>query len=242
MTDQALIDAASELRAREGLLRRATHDLRTPLGALLTWLKILRADPSGPQSGTAVEMTERAARQLGSIVSAIEDAQLLMTGALQLRRESVDLVAAVGSAVASARAMAASRKLTVELVPASASVLVDGDAERLGRVLERLVADVIVLTSSSGCVQIDVDSSGRNGRVNMRCKGLALAPALGQALVAGPEWPELAGPGGQVALDFAMAARLIALHDGDLRATEGSGETTIELRLPLAPTRGVASA
>jgi signal transduction histidine kinase len=242
MPDQALVDVSPELRARDGLLRRATHDLRTPLGALLTWVKVLRADPSGPQSGSAVEMTERAARQLCSIVSAIEDAQLLMTGTLELRRESIDLVAAVGSALDSARAMATSRKLTVELAPAGASILVEADAERVGRVLERLIADVIVLTPSAGRVQIEVDSSGRSGRVQLRCTGLVLAAPLRQALEGGPEWPALAGPGGQVALDFAMALRLIELHGGALRTTEGSSELTIELRLPLARTQDAARA
>jgi signal transduction histidine kinase len=242
MSDPTIGDATHELRARDGLLRRATHDLRTPLGALLMWLKILRADPSGPQSGNAVDMTERAARQLGSIVSAIEDAQLLMTGTLELRVESVDLVAAAGSALDSARAMAASRKLAVELAPSGATILVDGDAERLGRVLERLIADVIVLTPSSGSVRIDVDSSGSMGRVALRCKGLVLTVPLRQALVASPEWPALAGPGGQVALDFTMASRLIELHGGDLRAADGSDEMTIELRLPRARAHGSARA
>jgi nitrogen-specific signal transduction histidine kinase len=103
------------------------------------------------------------------------------------------------------------------------------------------VADVVVLTRASGSVHIGVDSEASSARVSIRCQGLNLPETLRKALAVGPEWPALSGPSGQIALNFAIACRLVALHGGEIRGGASSAGTThIEVHLPLARGHGTA--
>ena len=211
------------VRARDDLLARAAHDVRTPLASILTWLRVLRAETLGPQGSQAVAMAERAARELGQIVAGLEDAHQLMAGSLQLRRLPVDMVAVVSSVVEATRPAAAARSLPLESSVKGSSIHVRGDAERLQHVLSRLLLNAVVLTSPGGRIDLSLDADAAEARVAIRCLGLGFTPAHLEAMVPDAEWPCLAGPGGQVALDLAVACRVLALHAGALR-TDALGE------------------
>lgn len=229
--------ASAELRARDELLARAGHDLRTPLGSLVTWLHVLSRDPAGPQSATALDMLARSSRDLGQLLNGLDDARQLMTGTLELQRLPLDLQATLARSLERAAAVAEARGLALELgPPGSARVL--GDAARLERALGRLLLHVATLTDPSGALRVRLVCAGREAHVSLACKGLQLSAQLTEALGDRDAWPSLSGPGGQAALDFAVASRLALLHGGDVRlASDGRGgsETQIRVALPLEP-------
>jgi len=229
-------DANGDVRARDELIARAGHDLRTPLAAVLTWLQVLRAEVAGDQTSRAVGMAERAARELGQIVSGFEDAHRLMTGTLTVQQLPVDLVAVVHSAVEAVVPAAEARGLSLECATPHSRALLKGDDHRLNHSLNRLVSAAVVLTPPGGQIRVSLESRASEARVRVRCVGLRLEPALRQALVAGPEWPSLTGPTGQLALDFAVACRTVALHGGQLEAESLTGDegTEISVSLPLS--------
>jgi len=230
-------DSTAEVRARDELIARAGHDLRTPLASILTWLRVLRGEALGPQGSQAVAMAERAARELGQIVGGLEDAQQLMAGSLEVRQLPVDLVAVVRSAVEAVLPAAEARGLPLEASVGGPSVLLRGDGDRLNHALNRLLLNAAILMAPGGRIAVSLDADASEARLRIQCVGLGLSPALRQAMVAGPEWPALGGPAGQVALDFAVACRIVALHGGCLRAdalTDGQG-LLISVTLPVAP-------
>jgi len=229
-------EASADIRARDELIARAGHDLRTPLAAVLTWLRTLRGEAASAQTLRALEMAERAARELGQILNGVEDAQQLMAGTLQVRKLPVDLVTVVRSAVDSVAPTAEARGLTLECLVARPGVLLRGDGDRLNHALSRVLLAAVVLTSARGGIRVSLEAQASEARVSIRCGGLKLPPALREALVLGPEWPSLAGPGGQVALDLAVACRIVALHGGRITAEAlGDGQgMDLTVTLPLS--------
>ena len=41
------VEVSADVRARDELIARLAHEARTPIGAILTWLELLKAHPAG---------------------------------------------------------------------------------------------------------------------------------------------------------------------------------------------------
>ncbi len=105
-------------RLKSALLSSISHDLRTPLAAVLGALTSLRrdeaiADPEARAEllDTAQEETERLSRFVGNLL----DITRLEAGALEVKRDPVDLAEIVGSALRRARKLLAGRKVEIDL-------------------------------------------------------------------------------------------------------------------------------
>jgi len=105
-------------RLRSALLTSISHDLRTPLASVLGALSSLRRDETlrDPEArnellDTAQEEAERLNRFVGNLL----DITRLEAGALEVKRDAVDLADVVGSATRRARKLLAERKVKIEI-------------------------------------------------------------------------------------------------------------------------------
>ncbi|MFD1950944.1 DUF4118 domain-containing protein [Sphingomonas arantia] len=83
-------------RLRAALLSSVSHDLRTPLTAILAAASELRADPATP---AALDTIDDEARRLNRFVANLLDMARVEAGALAAAAEPTDLTDAIGSAV-----------------------------------------------------------------------------------------------------------------------------------------------
>ena len=132
-------------RLRESLTQMIVHDLKNPIAAILPWLQViyeddLPADEARKYLGFAIDECEYLLRM-------IEDmnvvGRLQHEGRLELVVEPLDLAALVGESVRRLRGRA--RESGMELVQSPVGPLppVQGDASKLRRVLENLIANAI---------------------------------------------------------------------------------------------------
>jgi two-component system, OmpR family, sensor histidine kinase KdpD len=105
-------------RLRSALLTSISHDLRTPLASVLAALGSLRRDDTieDPEArnellDTAQEEAERLNRFLGNLL----DITRLEAGALEIKRDAVDLADIIGSAVRRARKLLGARTIKVDV-------------------------------------------------------------------------------------------------------------------------------
>ena len=230
------VEVSADVRARDELIARLAHEARTPIGAILTWLELLKAHPAGsPQATRAIHMAERSARELNEIVTGAEDAQRVMAGTIELQMAALDLGGLLRSVVERVTPAAQAREVALDCETPAERRQVLCDAARLRYVFTRLLAHCVGL-SAPGRVQVRLQDERSGVRVDLVCSALTLSHALREALHDAHEWPSLAGPLGQAVLDFALARRVVALHGGGIEAESlnGSG-TIISVTLPLAP-------
>jgi two-component system sensor histidine kinase KdpD len=117
--DRARLEAETE-RLRAALLTSISHDLRTPLAAILGAATSLESygallDPATRKDllRTIQDEAERLNRFVGNLL----DMTRLESGALAPRREPADLGEVIGSALARAGKVLADRHITLELAP-----------------------------------------------------------------------------------------------------------------------------
>ena len=135
----AATNAESE-RLRTALLSSISHDLRTPLAAILgsaTSLKALGDKMPAADRGDLLSTIEEEAERLTRFVSNILDMTKLEAGVLQIRREPVEVGGIVTSAIERVRKARPTRG--IELAVAPNTSLAQADPALLEQVLVNLL-------------------------------------------------------------------------------------------------------
>jgi len=138
IAQQAVVQMESE-RLRNTLLAAISHDVRTPLTALIGLAESLqRSTPplAGPQAGMAQAMTQQA-RQLSALVTNLLDMARLQNGGVSLHNEWQSVEEVVGSAIRAAQP--ALQGLAVATAIQPDLPLVEFDAVLMERVLVNLL-------------------------------------------------------------------------------------------------------
>jgi len=219
----ALTKVAAEVRLRDELISRLTHEARTPVSAILTWLEVLKSEAAiPPQAVRAIAMAQRSTRELTEILSGAEDAQQVMAGTIELQMTPLDLAGLVRSVVDRVLPAAQARSITLDCETANPGRPTQGDEARLRHSFTRILAHCVGL-SGPGPMQVRLLDQGTDVRVEVLGLALTLSDSLREALQDDGEWPSIAGPRGQAVLDFAVACRIVALHGGRLEAESMNG-------------------
>ncbi|WP_198321114.1 hybrid sensor histidine kinase/response regulator [Azohydromonas aeria] len=176
--ERARVQAAqARHEAQAQLLSRASHEMRTPLNAVLGFSQLLRTTPAGedPTAQRYVGFIEDAGRQLLALVEDLLDLQQAQAQQLALRLEPVALDAAVRSALAplAARAQARRIHLHADVAP---QLRVRADASRLHKVLSNLADNAIKFGCEGGAVWVQAQPRGGRVRITVADNGPGIEP------------------------------------------------------------------
>jgi len=234
IAQQALVEMESE-RLRNALLAAISHDVRTPLTALIGLAESLRQARLAPAAAETAEHIAQQARSLAHLVNNLLDMARLQSGSVNLRLEWQSLEEVVGSALRSAATQLQDRKVVVQLPPDLP--LVEFDAVLIERVLVNLLENAVKYGGPP--VEITARAEPAHLRVTVRDHGPGLPAAVtGHEEVLFEKFtrgqPESATPG--VGLGLAICKAVIDAHRGTLRAGNApGGGAEFSFRLPRRP-------
>jgi len=240
---QALADrdaAQRTSRAKSELLSRASHELRTPMNAVLgfTQLMQLRADELPPWASEAVRQLRSAGTHLLAMIDDLLDLGAVEAGSVPLRLASVPVDGVVDAVVELMQPQAAAAAVTLgRWSPCGLNVL--ADATRLRQVLLNLVGNAIKYHGAGGRVELLLEPpQGTSPLVGIvvRDDGPGIAPERQHQLF--QPFNRLGAQGGAVpghGLGLVISRQLAEAMHGllELRSTPGVGTEAV-LRLPLA--------
>jgi len=222
IAQQALIHMESE-RLRNSLLSALSHDLRTPLAALVGLAESLTmAGPtlSGAQHETAQAIADEA-RRMGALVNNLLEMARIESGEVKLRRQWQSLQEVVGSALKAAQPALAKHRVEVD-VPGDLP-LVEFDATLIERVLYNLVENASKYTPPGTVITIAAEVAGDTVAVSVSDTGPGIAKGQEEAIfdkfTRGAR--ESATPG--VGLGLAISRAIIQAHQGRIWAERGAG-------------------
>jgi two-component system, OmpR family, sensor histidine kinase KdpD len=221
-------------RLRNSLLSALSHDLRTPLTALMglaEYLTIIKPELSGEQRDVAVSIRDEAQR-MTALVNNLLDMGRLQTGEVKLNRQWQPLEEVVGTTLALANPLLAGHSITVNL-PADLPLL-EFDAVLMERVLFNILENAQKYTPPGSAVQITATVKDENLEMAVDDNGPGLPAGMEEEIfkkfTRGQK--ESATPG--VGLGLAICRAIIEAHHGRIWAEKSAlGGARFVFTLPL---------
>jgi signal transduction histidine kinase len=163
---------------RAGFLAAVSHELRSPLNAILGFADILMTEVDGPLTPNAREAVEQirgSGQHLAGLISDILEFASLESGQLKLARGPVDLTLLAAEVVREAGVVVGSRPVGVR-VEGEPGVVANVDPRRARQVFTNLVGNAVKFTQR-GEVVVRVGREGRYARVSVTDTGPGISAA-----------------------------------------------------------------
>lgn len=233
--DRAEADAANAAKSR--FLAQVSHELRTPLNAILGLGHAELALNPTPETKARMGILVQSAENLTLILDDILDMSAIQAGAMPIRINRADPVAAISSMVALYRPGFASKGLDLQIylendLPRSALF----DPQRLRQCLGNLMSNALKYTTA-GSVSIKAYCTRPDMlAIEVSDTGPGIAPALREAVFA----PFHRGPGFEpgTGLGLAISRALARQMGGDLvlQPTETGAKFLLSLKIEASAT------
>ncbi|MBL0147381.1 MAG: DUF4118 domain-containing protein [Ideonella sp.] len=242
VAQHATVQMESE-RLRNSLLAALSHDLRTPLAALVGTAEMLaRSQPalSAQQYEMATGIGEKSLR-MADMVTNLLDMARIQSGEMRVRVEWQSIEEIIGSALKSAQGALGQRVLSVKIDPGVS--LVQCDAVLIERVLANLLENAGKYTPAQSPVEILVRAVDDELRCSVRDHGPGVAKGLEEVIFEKftRGHAESATPG--VGLGLAICRAIVEAHRGRIwiEPTHPQGATfTFSLPLGTPPAMDMA--
>jgi PAS domain S-box-containing protein len=240
--DQVLQERNVELLGAKALAERAnssksdflssmSHELRSPLNAILGFAQLMQTDvpaPTGDQKESIGQILQ-AGRHLLKLINEILDLARIESGKLALSLEPVLLDEILDECQGMVDGLAQKRGIRISFVRFDAPCHVHADRTRLKQVLINLLSNAIKYNHDNGTVKVTCDA-GRPGRVRLRIEdtgaGLS-AEKLAQMFQPFNRLGQEAGAEEGTGIGLVVAKQLVELMGGTIgvESTVGAGST-----------------
>jgi signal transduction histidine kinase/ActR/RegA family two-component response regulator len=237
---RAAAEAAS--RAKDEFLATLSHELRTPINAILGWGQMLqRGAVSADRTAHALDAIVRNAAAQVRLIEDLLDLSRITSGRLRLDVETVDVASVVSAAVATVEPAAQAKGVRLQTVLDDGGALVYGDRQRLQQAVWNLLSNAVKFTARGGRVHVRVLRINSHLEIVVGDTGQGIAPDVLPYVfdrfrqgAAGSTRPQ-AGLG----LGLAIVRHIVELHGGTVdAASDGPGTgATFSISLPLSVAR-----
>jgi signal transduction histidine kinase/ActR/RegA family two-component response regulator len=172
--------AEARSRAKTELLAQVSHEMRTPMNAVLGFCDILARSPLEPQQAHYVEVLGHAGRQAFALINDLLDNARIESGRMELLALPFNLVELVDLQLELLRERAQSQGLWLRVFARpEATGWVLGDPQRVAQIVTNLVGNAIKFTKVGGVsVELSRASEDLGGRIviSVQDSGIGIAP------------------------------------------------------------------
>jgi PAS domain S-box-containing protein len=161
------LEAERASRAKSDFLSRMSHDLRTPLNAVLGYAQVLAMDTLSDEQADSLRQILKGGSHVLELINEVLDIARIEAGHLSLSREPVAVADVVPPVVELARPLGSARGIDVTFdAGPCARLYVSADRQRLRQVLLNLVSNGVKYNRDNGSVH--VTCAAASGRVRIQ--------------------------------------------------------------------------
>lgn len=246
--DATFHSAAAQIEAAKRMRQEATamitHDLKTPLQSVRSFLEMLANGKFGEVNERGVKLlsaSQRSSQHMLDLINSVLELEKLRSGHLQLQTEPLELSSLLDKCLESIKVLADGKQIALTSDYGEfKSALVEGDAFWLEQVFVNVLSNAIKFSPGNSTVSLRIEKIDNSLEVLITDQGVGI-PAEDLKLIFERfhrAQSSALTPG--TGLGLPIAKELIELHHGSIKAESDLGKgSTFSIRLPLADSPGV---
>jgi len=224
-------------RSKDEFLSVISHELRSPLNAILGWNRILALKcGSDPEVAAITPRIEQSAKAQLKMVNDLLDLGRVSTGKLKVESRPTQLARVARHAIDVTRPAAAAKGIEILTRFAPGAGEVRADPDRLQQVIGNLLSNAVKFTSSGGRITVGLREDGAVTELTVEDTGQGIGPELLPHIFdrfrQGDNSSTRQASG--LGLGLTLVREIVALHGGSVSAHSagrGAGATFV-VRLP----------
>lgn len=215
--------AETATRTKDEFIATVSHELRSPLNAVVGWTEVLLRDPNiSDKQKSGLEVILRNAKAQAKMIDDLLDISSVLKGRMRLEAQTVDLSEVIDMAVLTVQPMVDSKgiELRHKSAPSSPSV---GDPARLQQVLWNLLINAVKFTDKGGYVEVSLVRDRNDYLIVVEDSGRGIAAEFLPFVF--ERFKQETTPSqhtGGLGLGLAITRELVELHGGTI-AVESRG-------------------
>ncbi len=233
---RAQAERMSELK--DQFLATLSHELRTPMGAILGWVQVIGSRRmSEPELARALEVIERNARSQARLIEDMLDIARITSGQVRLEVQNFELAGVIDAALETVRPAAEAKAIQLERQVEGDVGLIVGDPSRLQQVIWNLLSNSIKFTPKGGRVVLASRRTDAEMELTVADTGIGIRPEFLPFVF--DRFRQADGSPtrrhGGLGLGLAITKHLVELHGGSVRVeSEGEGHgASFTVHLPM---------
>lgn len=217
-------------RAKDEFLANLSHELRTPMTAILGWAHLLQIGDLEPdQVSLGLQTIRQSGEAQAKLIDDLLDVSRIITGKLHVNPAPVRLSDIARGAIAAIGPAADAKRHRMEVDIHSNDTIVVGDAARLQQVFWNLLSNAVKFTPPGGVVRVRLaDRDAENVVLTVEDTGEGIPSELLPMVFERFRQVATARARTGLGLGLAIAKELVEIHGGTISATSrgrGSGST-----------------
>ncbi|MBW3671951.1 MAG: response regulator, partial [Acidobacteria bacterium] len=234
--------------AKDQFLANLSHELRTPMTAIVGWVRMLQLGGlEDAEYEEAIEAISRSARAQAQLIEDILDVSRIATGKMKIEKKPIDLKDVIEAAVDSVwPSLEAKRIDLIQQIPET-PMPISGDPHRLQQVIWNLLSNSIKFTYAEDTIELTAERQDGTARITVRDSGEGIDPEALPHIF--ERFRQADGTStrtyGGLGLGLSLVDYIVKAHDGVVSAeSAGKGKGAsflIELPLETQPGEGAVA-
>lgn len=231
-------------RMKDEFLATLSHELRTPLTSIIGWSQMfLTSDVDARDRRIGLESIQQSAKAQAQLIEDILDISSITTGKIRVRREQIDLSAAIEAAVATVTPAAEAKRITLRLQLDRTIPPHFADPDRIQQIVWNLLSNAIKFSPKGTTVTVQLRPEKESTAIVIADEGPGIPPELLPYIFERFRQGDSSSTRVQsgLGIGLALAKSLAEIHGGsiDVESEVGRG-TRFTVRLPAPAAAAVA--
>jgi PAS domain S-box-containing protein len=166
-------------RAKDEFLMTLSHELRTPMTAILGWARLLPTmSPEDTNFREAIDQIARGAQLQAHLIDDVLDVSRIVSGKLRLSREAIDVSHMLANAVEAVRPTAEAKSITLVTSFGPGLGTIVADPTRIQQVLWNLLSNAVKFTPKRGKVEVGARRTSSHLQLTVTDSGEGIDPGF----------------------------------------------------------------